>query len=420
MSLRLLYRLVLGIVSIAVLLFFIKFAFYYLQEKPTPGLMLKPLPDIQKQTKLLVIAPHCDDEALGGAGLIYQVLKAGGQVLVVIMTNGDGFTFATEEQFHRLYLTSDDYIRSGYVRQQESLNALRLLGMNEYQVTFLGYPDRGLDALWNEHWETNKPFTSRFTGTDHSPYFNSYRKNAAYAGINVLTDLKEIISKFQPTSIVLPHPLDEHRDHSATAAFVVTSVTELVHRGVISQPVLYTYLVHRGDFPIPHGYKPEASLLPPKPLSGVSFPGWYIRPLDTDTENLKEQAIKEYKSQIRIPIMSSLLESFIRTNELFDEVRLPVVEKSPPGLSLNSPSTWTGQAPLLVNPIGLNPLGSLESKSRITAVYGVTQGSKLWLRFHIPDILADNHQYHLSLSFFQLRPFSRYAYIRTGYCERYA
>ena len=42
-------------------------------------------------TRLLVVAPHPDDETLGAGGLIQRVRHAGGAVKVVFMTSGDGF-----------------------------------------------------------------------------------------------------------------------------------------------------------------------------------------------------------------------------------------------------------------------------------------------------------------------------------------
>jgi hypothetical protein len=40
--------------------------------------------------RLLVIAPHCDDETLGAGGTIAQARRQGLAVRVVFMTNGDG------------------------------------------------------------------------------------------------------------------------------------------------------------------------------------------------------------------------------------------------------------------------------------------------------------------------------------------
>ncbi len=53
--------------------------------------------------RLLILAPHCDDETLGSAGLILAAERAGIQVRVVIATNGDGYFFATAQDFRKVY-----------------------------------------------------------------------------------------------------------------------------------------------------------------------------------------------------------------------------------------------------------------------------------------------------------------------------
>lgn len=395
MRLHSIYRLALIAVGIVCLLFGIGYIYFYYQEKPDYNIMLESIPAVQKQTKLLVVAPHCDDETIGCAGIIHDVIQSGGQVSVVIMTNGDGFTFATEKQFHRLFLTSTDYINSGYVRQKESLHALQLLGVPEEQVLFLGYPDRGLNAIWTDYWDIDNPYASRFTGRDHSPYSNSYQPNAAYSGQVVVSNLEKILTDFQPSLILLPHPRDEHHDHSATWAFVVAAMAQSNYGGTFDWPKMYTYLVHRGDFPIPHGYKPQSSLLPPRPLSNISR--WYTYRLNTDIKELKERSIKEYASQIRVPIMSNLLHSFIRNNELFEKVKIPKIEQAAPDLDLGKLDAWLDREPVFINPVGVNPLGALEREARIASAYSCIQGDTIWLRLHIPNFMERKNHYHVSV-----------------------
>ncbi|MBU2699950.1 LmbE family N-acetylglucosaminyl deacetylase [Sporomusaceae bacterium BoRhaA] len=400
MLLHRIYRLISLVTGIAFFVFCIGFIYFYYQEKPEQNIVLESLPSVNQQTKLLVFAPHCDDETLGCAGIIHDVIQAGGQVLVVIMTNGDGFTFSTEEQFHRVFPTKIDYIHSGYVRQQESLHALQCLGVPANQVLFLGYPDRGLNSIWNDYWDIDTPFTSHFTASNHSPYSNSYQVNAPYSGQAIFNNITKTLKEFQPNFILLPHPHDEHHDHSATWAFAISTVAQFSNRG-IALPKIFTYLIHRGDFPIPHGYKPELSLLPPRPLSNL--PHWYSNKLNPDAKNLKEQSIKEYVSQIKIPIMSNLLYSFIRTNELFEAVHIPVIKPAPLDLELTALDVWLNQEPILINPIGVNPLGALERKARVTSVYSFIQAHTLWLRFHIPDLSVKKNHYHVNLIQFSLQ-----------------
>ena len=123
-----------------------------------PGLSdLHPLP-LDGHQRILILAPHCDDESLGSAGLIQEALHKNIEVRVVIATNGDGFLFATMEDFRRLYPSHADFIRMGNLRQQESLAAMQVIGLRPGQVTFLSYPDRGTPALWNDHWSAQSPY----------------------------------------------------------------------------------------------------------------------------------------------------------------------------------------------------------------------------------------------------------------------
>ncbi len=47
--------------------------------------------DVPRATRLVVVAPHPDDETLAAGGLIQRVLHEGGTVRVVVLTPGDGF-----------------------------------------------------------------------------------------------------------------------------------------------------------------------------------------------------------------------------------------------------------------------------------------------------------------------------------------
>ncbi|HWR45988.1 PIG-L family deacetylase [Sporomusa sp.] len=402
MILRYVYKLLAVLICFVLVLFGINSLYFYYQEKPEADIPLPSLPIVLNETRLLVIAPHCDDETLGCAGIIRDVLAGGGQVMVVIMTNGDGFTFAAKEQFHRLFLTSSDYIRSGYARQDETFHALRWLGLTEKQIIFLGYPDRGLRAIWADNWNSSQPYRSRYTDSDHSPYNNSYQKEAPYAGEGVLANLGQVMSEFKPTLILSPHPADEHPDHSATWAFVAASFVRLSNSGMSPKPELYTYLVHRGDFPIPHGYRPEEVLLPPRPLQQSHNDQWKTYVLDSDNEYIKEQSIREYVSQLRVPIMSSLLNSFIRKNELFEEVHIPAVKQELSAVDLSSLDAWQNQEPILVTSRGVNPLGALEYRANIVDIEGATQNKTMWLRFHVPDFLKKRMRYHVSIVEFRI------------------
>lgn len=120
--------------------------------------------------RLLVLAPHPDDEAIGPGGLVAQHLRERRPVRVVVATDGA-------------------QAGDGARREAESLAGLNLLG-DGAQVTFLRFPDRAL----------------------------------ADAGDALRAALRTEISGFRPDLVLVPSPVEIHPDHVALA----TAFCELV------------------------------------------------------------------------------------------------------------------------------------------------------------------------------------------------
>lgn len=271
---------------------------------------------------VLVVAPHCDDETLGVGGLIADATRRGCRVSVVFVTNGDGFPMAVSRQYKKLPLWKADYLRLARQRQKEARAALAKLGVPAERITFLGYPDGGIAPLWNEHWTPDEPYRSRFTGRTSSPYEDSFRPGAVYCGKELMRDLETLFQRIRPTWLYIPHPGDDHPDHWATHCFSVAALEELRdHRAWNGRPAaspddvrLFTYLVHRGDWPVPQGLHREARLVPPAPLAWLDTQ-WSSMELPAQAVADKEAALRCYRSQTAV--MKRFLTSFIRRDELF-------------------------------------------------------------------------------------------------------
>ncbi len=271
-------------------------------------------------TRLLVFAPHCDDDILGCAGLIQQTLKAGGKVRVITLTNGDGYRTGVQRQEHRLRLESKDYIRFAYRRQEESVKALTSLGVDKKEIFFLGYPDRGLLPMWNDYWKPNHPYTSTFTRVQSSPYKNAKTPNTPYCGEAVLADVRKALQEYQPTLITVTHPEDDHPDHAASSAFVTLAYERSFPDH--AEAHLYYYLVHRGNWPPPSNKPEGADLNPPLEMSHLGT-YWQSLPLTEPQRQAKEQAIRAHATQIALT--KSFLLAFACRNELFDYIPIEVL-----------------------------------------------------------------------------------------------
>ena len=351
-------RVILILLLLSAVIFFTRLFNHPTADRTTAS--LKPL-SLAGYQRLLVLAPHCDDETLGTAGLILAAERAGIQVRVVIATNGDGYFFATAQDFHKLYPKSGDYIRMGEVRQRESLAALQILGLKAEQVTFLSYPDRGSPSEWNDHWSAQIPYRSPYSQDTRSPYPLTYNPRSVYAGEDYLADIMSILKNFRPDLIVYPHPDDVHPDHWGLNVFTRLAIAEVTHGDASFQPTQITYLIHRPDFPTIRGLKPQDNLIPPPALLDI-YPDWFRLDLTPEEVMQKGQAVQAYRTQL--PLLRGLMDSFVRANELFapvDKMGLPIVTKGDPF----NPSTWIDANGNSIPPVERDPVGDFFVRSAI-------------------------------------------------------
>lgn len=272
-------------------------------------------PQIEKfksNDKILVLAPHPDDEAIGAAGVIQRALKAGAEVNVVCLTSGDSEQIPVIVYKKSLPNIYNLFLLLGKMRRKESIDAMSKLGLKENDIKFLGYPDSGILNILLEHWSGTEPYRNPLTQVSEVPYPECYSPGAYYEGENILKDLTSIIKKFEPTKIFVSSPIDLHSDHRALYLFLRVALWDL--EGKIKDPEVFTYLVHARNWPDHRGYHPENFINPPKQIIGNEIT-WSSLSLDNDEIKKKYESIQSYKSQVRnFPLF---LVSFDGGNELF-------------------------------------------------------------------------------------------------------
>ncbi|HLT58586.1 MAG: PIG-L family deacetylase [Limnochordales bacterium] len=355
--------------------------------------------DVQTGSRWLVVAPHCDDEILGAGGLLHTAIQAGGAARVVLLTNGDGYNRAAlRGQSRRLRLTPQQYIEFAYLRQRETLAALAVLGLSPADVVFCGYPDRGLAAMWEDHWDFSRPYRSRFTRVTRSPYENSRTRGAVFCGESVVRDLEEIVREFRPTHVIVPHPHDTHGDHWAGCCFTLYALERLRLRGrlPVGGPVVLQYLVHQGTWPQPRGYRPRAMLVPPKPYARLPLE-WLSLELPEEAVERKLQALLCYRSQM--VFMRRYLLSFVRRNELFglfQPLPLPWVEDG--GILVDGESyDWDGVGGAVVDPRRQSITRRVGRSADIRAVAACRDRHNLYLRMELRHRAVNDYLYGISL-----------------------
>jgi len=282
------------------------------QSADVPELRLS----VDRSTRLLVIAPHPDDEAIGAAGLIQRVRAGGGAVRVVLLTSGDGFPEGVEAAQGIARPRASDFRGYGVLRERETLTALEGLGVTPARVTFLGFPDEGLCRIASTYlFDKRRAFASPYTNRESPPPTEQLVRGVKYRGVDVRRELEQIVEGFAPTLIALPHPEDDHPDHCSTHIFAREALAATPPAVRARVRVLH-YLVHYAQWPLAPDGGAGATLTPP-----VGFPAsegrWASLSLTPQEAEGKLRALQAYSSQMQV--IGRFLLAFGRSNELFLE-----------------------------------------------------------------------------------------------------
>ena len=186
--------------------------------------------------KLLVIAPHSDDEILGCGGLISKVKKGGGKVYVLIFNLG---------------FEKDDTKESQEKRKNEVQEAMNVLKVDDYHLVH-DQPDNNRDL-------------------DTEPL---------HSLIEVIESTSNVsLEKIAPTIVAIPTIFSHHQDHVHVHRACIAALRP------ISTPISKIVLSYEA---------PEHSRWS---ASGVFEPNLFVE-IDDVIEN-KILAFNKYRSQIR-------------------------------------------------------------------------------------------------------------------------
>ena len=186
--------------------------------------------------RILILAPHQDDEILSAGLLMQTSISRGDEVYVVFATNGD---------YHGRKIAAQRY--------QESITALNLLGIEESHILYMGYGDTGMrydhSFLYRlfQHGECDVLPTPCSDQTYHPAGGETFHhahtaQEAPYCHNCFLEDLNGLLDICHIDTVVLPSCLDHHGDHAGCFLFM-----EKVCRMRGNAPILLTYLLHAGD-----------------------------------------------------------------------------------------------------------------------------------------------------------------------------
>jgi len=360
-----------------------------------PSSKVAALPQMPAPTgrdRVLAVAPHCDDETIGCGGYLAMATRAGAAVRVVEVTCGEGFSSAAQRLYGEKEVTREEYLGLAETRKGECLAAARDLGVKAEQVSFLGYPDRGLGDMWLRNWSDKQPYTSPYTGLSSTPSGDSEKRKAVYCGCSVLEDLKRTMEEFKPTMVLCPHPGDLHGDHWAVYCYTVGALYEC---GMLGRVTLRVYLVHQGSWPGVEEPNTPAPLAPPGTLTGPGW-RWVSLPLGEGIRKQKEAALRKHVTQMQA--RGRYLLSYIRGNELFGVVDALVLPARAERIGDRTAPLQSGEEARLVRDAqGDELISDAPPGADLLAVRAESDGKRLSLRLELAQESAPDVEYQVDL-----------------------
>jgi len=271
---------------------------------------------VAKNDRILILAPHPDDEVLAAGGIIQKAVDVGAQVKILYVTEGEHNPIALMMYEKKIPLKNKQrqFIQLGDIRRQESIEAAGVLGLDKQHLVFLDYPDSGTRKIFTGYWGEGNEYRDSLTGLCRVEERESMTLNAPYIGDAVLADIESVIKEFKPTKIFCSHPLDQHRDHIAAYLFLKIALLELQNE--IQKPEIYLYVVHYRSWPVPAGFHPDKMLSLPNKIAKLDLT-WFSSHLNLQEAEEKRQAIMKFRSQVAYS--KNYLLSFARCNEIFSE-----------------------------------------------------------------------------------------------------
>ncbi len=292
-------------------------------QPPWPSVQLTP------EDRILILAPHPDDEVLGCGGIIQRAMAMHLPLRLVFFTYGDNNQWSFLVYRKRLVLGAVAVQGMGLVRHDEGVAAAQVLGLSPDHLTFLGYPDFGTLEIWKSHWGDRPPLRGMLTRVVAVPYANALRPGAAYKGEEIVGDLMAVLRDFRPTKIFLSHPGDHMPDHAALYLFTRVALWTM---GSELEPKLYPYLIHFKGWPWPHGFRPDESLEPPSLFRDDA--AWHSLALVPEEVERKHAAIQAHRTQYASS--ARYLRLFMRANELFGDFPPVALGRSVPAVALSA------------------------------------------------------------------------------------
>ncbi|MBQ6006321.1 MAG: PIG-L family deacetylase [Selenomonadaceae bacterium] len=239
-------------------------------------------------TRILILAPHPDDEINIAGNMIRTLAAAKAEIFVAYSTNGD-FEVSAE------------------VRAQEAVDALKILGVPREKIIFLGYGDG--HKLSDTPTQSPAGHVETYAAEDFVDYAKkTFGRHSPYTRQNFKRDLKSLLLELR-ANIIFCVDFDSHPDHRTLSILFEEVIGEILSERSDYRPEVYKKFAYATAFTAaPDFYAPNL-LSTPKPKIGET---------DTYDFDFIDRANYVWKNRARFPVMNS--QPLLKGNPIADAI----------------------------------------------------------------------------------------------------
>ncbi len=241
-------------------------------------------------TRVLVLAPHPDDEINVAGNMILNLAAAKAEIFVAYSTNGD-------------------FEQKADVRAREIVESLKILGVPREKIIFLGYGDG--QKLSNVPTTSPAGFSETYAAENFVDYAKkTFGRHSAYTKANFKRDLKNLLLELR-ANVIFCVDFDSHADHRTLSTLFEEVLGEILHERSDYRPEIYKKFAYATAFTAEADFYAQNLLATRKPKVGET---------DTYDFDLIDRANYVWADRIRFPVPENCRRTILKENPLAEAI----------------------------------------------------------------------------------------------------
>ena len=226
-------------------------------------------------TRILILAPHPDDEINIAGNMILTLAAAKAEIFVAYSTNGD-------------------FEQKAEIRAQEAVDALKILGIPREKIIFLGYGDG--HKLSDTPTQSPAGYVETYAAENFVDYSKkTFGRHSSYTKQNFKRDLKSLLLELR-ANIIFCVDFDNHQDHRTLSILFEEVLGEILSERSDYRPEVYKKFAYATAFTAAADFYAPNLLSTPKPKLGET---------DTYDFDFIDRANYIWENRVRFPVMYS-------------------------------------------------------------------------------------------------------------------